>query len=89
MLLAKVAGNVVSTIKPASHHGKKLLLVQPVGLDGEPCGARQIAIDAADAGIGDMVLVNIDGGAALMILNDKHVIVDLTVCGVIDHVSVG
>ncbi len=88
MLLAKVAGNVVSTIKPESHHGKKLLLVQPISLDGEPCGARQIAIDAADAGIGDTVLINIDGGAALMILNDKRVIVDMTVCGVIDHVNV-
>lgn len=88
MLLAKVVGNVVSTIKPASHHGRKLLYVEYTGLDGKPCGARQIAFDAADAGVGDTVLVNVDGGAALMIIEDKTAIVDLTVCGVVDHFSV-
>lgn len=87
MLLAKVVGNVVSTIKPASHQGRTLLYVEYIGLDGKPCGARQIAFDAANAGVGDTVLVNVDGGAALMIIEDKTAIVDLTVCGVVDSVD--
>lgn len=88
MLLAKVVGNVVSTIKPQSHHGKKLMMIELIGLDGKPYGARQIAIDAANAGLGDTVLVNVDGGAALMILEDKTAIADMTICGVVDHFDV-
>lgn len=89
VLLAKVVGNVVSTIKPSSHHGRKLMLVEWITMSGEPCGTRQIVIDAANAGIGDTVLVNVDGGAALMILDDKKAIVDMTICGVIDSISEG
>jgi microcompartment protein CcmK/EutM len=89
MLLARVVGNVVSTVKDESHRGKKLLIVEFIGLDKMPYGARQIAFDAADAGVGDTVLVNVDGGAALMILGDKKAVADWTVCGVVDHYSIG
>lgn len=89
MLLARVVGNVVSTVKDESHRGKKLLIIELIGLDRKPYGARQIAFDAADAGIGDTVLINVDGGAALTILGDKKAVADWTVCGVIDHYSVG
>jgi microcompartment protein CcmK/EutM len=88
MLLARVVGNVVSTIKEESHRGKKLLVVELIGLDKKPYGASQIVFDAADAGIGDTVLINVDGGAALMILGDKKAVADWTVCGVIDHFSI-
>ena len=43
-----------------------------------------IAFDCADAGIGDTVLVNTDGGAGNMLLNDDFAIVDLVICGVVD-----
>jgi microcompartment protein CcmK/EutM len=88
MLLARVVGNVVSTIKDESHCGKKLLLVEFIGLDKKPYGTRQIAFDAADAGVGDIVLVNVDGGATIMILGEKAV-ADWVVCGVVDHFSFG
>jgi microcompartment protein CcmK/EutM len=88
VLLARVVGNVISTIKPASHHGNKLMIIELIGLDGKPYGSRQIVMDAADAGVGDTVLVNVDGGAALMILDDKQLIVDQVICGVIDHYTV-
>jgi microcompartment protein CcmK/EutM len=88
MLLARVVGNVVSTIKDESHCGKKLLVVEFIGADKKPYGVRQIAFDAADAGVGDIVLVNVDGGATRMILEDKPA-ADWTVCGVVDHYSFG
>ena len=87
MILAKVVGNVVSTIKPMSHNGYKLMIVEMLDLEGKPYGSRQVAIDAADAGIGDTVLIIDDGGAALMILNDQDVIADWVICGVIDYCS--
>jgi len=59
-------------------------------LDGnlKPDGPRQIAFDCADAGIGDIVLVNIDGGAANMLLCDEVIIADITICGVLDSLTV-
>ena len=61
------------------------MIVEPIGLDKKPNGIRQIAIDAADAGVGDIVLIDTDGGAALMILDDKKAIADWVVCGVVDY----
>jgi len=46
-----------------------------------------IAFDSADAGVGDIVLVNTDGGAANMFLGD-HCIADLTICGVVDSITI-
>ena len=83
MRIARVVGNVVSTIKDSSYHGYKLMIVEYLNEDGTPAGPRQMAFDAAHAGVGDMVLVNMDGGAANMMLG-KEIIADLTICGVLD-----
>ena len=64
MKIARVTGTVVSTIKYEKYVGMKLLRVRHLTLDGQPTGEELIALDAADAGIGDIVLVNNDGGAA-------------------------
>ncbi len=87
MKLARVVGNVVSTIKENTHNGYKMMLVQYIDGSGKPTDASQIAFDAASAGIGDIVLINVDGGAAKAILDDKEVIIDITICGVVDHIS--
>jgi len=78
MRIAKVVGTVVSTVKDMSHAGYKLLIIE--NLDGK----REIAFDAADAGVGDTVLVLADGGGCNMILDDE-IIADQVICGVIDH----
>ncbi|HBU12345.1 MAG TPA: ethanolamine utilization protein EutN [Clostridiales bacterium] len=88
MKIAKVVGNVVSTIKDKEFEGYKLLIIRYLDLRGNPVGGEHIALDAADAGIGDIVLANNDGGAAAMILADKNMVADDTVCGVIDCFTV-
>lgn len=85
MRIARVVGNVVETIKEQTHYGKKLLIVEYLDEQGNPLSGRQIAFDAVDAGIGDLVLVNVDGGAAMMFFNDKKFIANNTICGVLDH----
>jgi len=87
MRIARVVGNVVSTIKEETHCSYKLMIIEYLDQNGKAVGARQIVADAAQAGIGDVVLVNVDGGAAKAILDDKDVIIDQTICGVIDHIS--
>jgi len=85
MRLARVVGNVVSTVKERTHSNYKLLIVEYLDGQGNPVETEQIVFDGADAGVGDLVLVNVDGGAAKMLLCDKEIIADNTVCGVIDH----
>jgi len=79
-------GNVVSTIKDEGYASQKLLIIEYLDRNGKPEGARLIAFDCADAGVGDTVLVNVDGGAANMFLGN-HCIADLTICGVVDSVT--
>jgi microcompartment protein CcmK/EutM len=85
--IGRVVGNVVSTVKNDTHYGYKLLLIEYIDTQGNAIGARQIAFDCAHAGVGDIVLINEDGGAAKTMLQDKNVIADITVCGVLDHFS--
>lgn len=84
MKIAQVTGTVVSTIKYDKYVGYKLLKVRHMTLDGQLTGEELIALDAADAGLGDIVLVNNDGGAAQMIVDDYTIIASVTICGVID-----
>lgn len=56
---------------------------------GNGVGARQIAFDGADADLGNIILLNVDGGAAKMLLCDKAVIADNTICGVVDFWTYG
>jgi microcompartment protein CcmK/EutM len=53
MLIARVIGDVVATRKHPSHEGLKVLLVQPLNLDGSDRGDAVIAVDSVDAGAGD------------------------------------
>ena len=84
MKIARVTGTVVSTVKYEKYRGDKLLKVRHLTLEGELTGEELIALDAADAGIGDIVLVNNDGGAAQMVTGDKTLIASVTICGVVD-----
>ena len=58
MLLARVVGRVVASQKNEKLEGAKLLLVQPLELDGRDRGNPVLAVDGVDAGPGDRVLLN-------------------------------
>lgn len=84
MKIARVTGTVVSSVKYEKYNGMKMLKVRHMTLEGELIGEELVALDAADAGVGDIVLVNNDGGAAQMIMNDKTLVASITICGVVD-----
>jgi ethanolamine utilization protein EutN len=87
MLIARVIGNVVATQKAPSHEGQKLLVVQPLQLDGSDRGEPVLAVDAVDAGTGDRVLLCMDGFSAMTAVNRPHSPIDMAVIGVIDTVD--
>jgi ethanolamine utilization protein EutN len=86
--IARVVGTVVATQKNRKLEGAKLLLVQPLTLDDEPKGAALLAIDSVGAGIGEKVLVVIEGKAAGDALRRKAAAVDAAIIGIIDAVEV-
>ncbi len=89
MFLAKVKGNVVSTQKNQYLKGHKLLVVQPVDLEGNFTQEKEsIALDLIDAGIGDMVLVVKEGAAVQQILGHKNAPVNTMIVAVVDDLEV-
>jgi microcompartment protein CcmK/EutM len=88
MLIARVIGELVATQKHSSHEGRKLLLVQPLNLDGSNRGDAVVALDAVDAGVGDQVLLSTDGYAAASSVGRPQSPIDMAVIGFIDHVEI-
>ena len=87
MIIAKVVGNVVSTIKEQTHHGCKILLVQPVDLEGAEAGETLLALDGADAGVGDRVLIVQEGWSAAATVERELAPIDAAIIGVVDSVD--
>lgn len=87
MLIARVVGDITATQKHPSHEGRKILLVQPLDLDGSDRGAPVVALDSVNAGIGHRVLLVQDGFAAFTAVGHKQAPIDAAVIGIIDHVE--
>jgi ethanolamine utilization protein EutN len=87
MQIARVVGTVVSTQKNRKLHGSTLLLVQPITPGGAARGAAMLAIDSVGAGVGERVLVVIEGKAAGQALGQKGAPVDAAVIGIIDDIE--
>ncbi len=87
MFLARVDGEVVSTIKHGALAGRTLLLVRAVAPDGTPTGKPLIAVDAAQAGPGDLVLVADEGNSAAQVLQRPRGPVRTVVVGVVDAIE--
>lgn len=87
MIIARVVGNIVATQKQESHEGKKILLLQPLDLEGQPMGDIVVALDAVDAGLGDRVLAVQEGFSAMTSVGHIESPIDAAVVGVIDNVE--
>ncbi len=87
MLIARVVGELVATQKHSSHEGRKLLLVQPLNLNGSDRGDPVVALDAVDAGVGDRVLVATEGFSAMTAVGRPQSPIDMAVIGFIDHLD--
>jgi ethanolamine utilization protein EutN len=89
MILGKIIGNVVSSIKEKGYESKKILIVQPIDPKGKPYGKSYLAVDSAQAGIGDIVLTMDEGGSSRSILNEPDSLtVKLVIVGIVDKISV-
>lgn len=87
MLICRVVGNVVSTIKDEKLTGKKILIVRETTTENELVGKPIAAIDTVDAGIGDLVLIA-QGSSARQTSLTKETPTDAVIMAIIDELAV-
>jgi ethanolamine utilization protein EutN len=87
MLLGRIIGNVVCTMKDASLIGQKLLIVQPLDRKGRDKGRPVIALDAVGAGTGETIYWCRGKEASFPFL-PKELPTEATIVGIVDAVNV-
>jgi len=88
MIVAKVIGSVVSTLKHNAYRQTKLMVVQPLGMDMEPKGSPVLAVDTVGAGEGETVLIVREGASASRILGVRPAPVRSLIVGIVDSVDI-
>jgi microcompartment protein CcmK/EutM len=84
MQLAEVIGHATSTVKHASLHGWRMLIVQPLDARQQPDGVPIIALDALGSGRGDRVVISSDGKAAREMTGAENSPARWTIMGLAD-----
>jgi len=82
--LARVVGEVVSSVKDANLDGVPLLILQPIAPSGEPAGRTVVALDSVGAGIGEHVFF-VRGREAAYPFYPAEPPTDAAVIGIVDH----
>ena len=84
MQIARVLGDVVSTVKEPKLVGHKLLLLQPVTPDKQAAGRTLVAADAVGAGVGEHVFF-VRGKEASFPFFPAEPPLDACVVGIVDR----
>lgn len=87
MLLGRVIGNVVATVKNSSLIGKTFLLVQPIDRNGRDKGKPLVAIDSVGAGAGETIYWCRGREASFPFLPDE-VPTEATIVGIVDTINI-
>ena len=88
MKIGRVVGTVVSTVNAPVFDGRKLLLCDLLGTDGNASGGYLIAVDAVDAGAGEVVLILDEGTGARQIVQQDPAPIRAMVVGIVDEMTV-
>jgi ethanolamine utilization protein EutN len=87
MLLGRIIGNVVCTMKDPALVGQKLLIVQPLDRKGRDKGRPVIALDAVGAGAGETIYWCRGKEASFPFL-PAELPTEATIVGIVDSVNV-
>lgn len=88
MILGRVIGTVVTTISTTDYKNRKLLVIQPLVLPGEPANEDFIALDNTHAGVGDVVVVNREGNGNRQALGNPNSCVNSLIVAIVDSVAI-
>lgn len=84
MLTAKILGTTRASTKHASLDGRRLVIVQPVLVDGSADGSPLIVIDTLGSQRGDLVMITSDSLRARELVGDKNTPARWSVLGNLD-----
>ena len=88
MILARVLGNIVATQKNHRYESASIMLCQQVTPEGDETATTILALNAVDAGVGDMVLIVQEGwGASTASTGKAGAAIDSAIVGVVDYVD--
>ena len=87
MLIARVIGTTVSTIKDEKITGQKLLVMRQTDETGKPIGKPFVAVDTVGAGVGELVLTA-SGSSARQTTLTKDRPVDAVIMAIIDSLEI-
>ena len=88
MKIGRVVGTVVTPIQHAAYDGRRLLAIRPLNPDGSEAADRMfVAVDRAQAGVGDRVLLMAEGSSVRDIVGDEAAPIRCAVVGVIDQIA--
>lgn len=87
MLLGRVIGNVVCTMKDPALVGQKLLIVQPLDRKGRDKGRPVVALDAVGAGAGETIYWCRGKEASFPFL-PVEVPTEATIVGIVDSINI-
>jgi ethanolamine utilization protein EutN len=93
VILGRVDGTVTSTVKDGSYEGRRIMIVTPIDERGEAVGEEFLAVDHAQSGPGDRVLILTEGNGVRQVLRaagltDPSVPILELIVGVVDEVRV-
>ena len=88
MFVARVVGEVVSTIKHRALEGRKVLVIEKLDTARTPLGDSLLAIDSVGAGVGEVVLVLDEGSSAALVTGLADPPIRTLIVGVIDRIDV-
>lgn len=87
MKICNVSGQIISTEKNHRLYGYPLLTLDVLEIDGTPTGEEVAAFDTIGVGIGETVLVTIEGDAAVQLITYADAPVDAVIVGVVDKIE--
>ena len=86
MKIGLVSGNVVSTVNHPFFDGRRLMICDLIGPNGEADGYT-IAVDTVDAGVGDTVLIIDEGNSARQVFGLTTGPIRAVITGIVDSVD--
>ena len=88
MKIGRVVGTVVTPVQHPAYDGRRLLAVRPLNPDGSEAPDRMfMAVDRAQAGVDDRVLLMAKGSSVRAIVNDDKAPIRCAVVGIIDEIA--
>lgn len=87
MILGRVKGEVVATIKHPAYNNYRMLMLDRIDPGGAESGGYLVAIDAVDAGVGQIVLVIDEGNSARQIVNNPQAPIRSVIIGIVDEIT--